>query len=110
VLRSKFLTSEQVEAIVKDFRTAGLPEVDGAIMALAHKITQHAYKVTPRDIEELRSHGLSDEEILDIVVAAAARNFFSKLLDAIGAEPDAAYQELEPALREALTVGRALPP
>lgn len=110
MLRSKFLTAEQVEAIVKDFRTAGLPETDVAIMAFAHKITQHAYKVTPRDIEGLRSHGLSDEEILDIAAAAAARNFFSKLLDAIGAEPDAAYQELEPALREALTVGRALPP
>ena len=96
--------------VVKDFRAAGLPAIEVAIMALTHKITQHAYKVTSRDIEELRSHGLSDDEILDITAAAAARNFFSRLLDAIGAKPDAAYQELEPALREALTVGRALPP
>jgi alkylhydroperoxidase family enzyme len=96
--------------VVKDFRAAGLPAIEVAIIALTHKITQHAYKVTSRDIEDLRSHGLSDEEILDITAAAAARNFFSRLLDAIGAEPDAAYQELEPALREALTVGRALPP
>lgn len=43
-------------------------------------------------------------------ILAAWRNFFSKLLDAVGAEPDAAYQELESALREALTVGRAFPP
>lgn len=96
--------------IVKDFRAAGLPAIEVAIIALTHKITQHAYKVTSRDIEELRSHGLSDEEILDITAAAAARNFFSRLLDAIGAEPDQAYQKVEPALREALTVGRALPP
>jgi len=96
--------------VVKDFRAAGLPAIEVAIMSLTHKITQHAYKVTSRDIEDLRSHGISDDEILDITAAAAARNFFSRLLDAIGAEPDAVYQELEPALREALTVGRALPP
>lgn len=96
--------------VVKDFRAAGLPAIEVAIMALTHKITQHAYKVTSRDIEELRSHGLSDEEILDLTAAAAARNFFSRLLDAIGAEPDQAYQEMDPEMREALTVGRPLKP
>lgn len=78
-------------------------------MAFAHKITMHAYKVTPGDIEELGSHGLSDEEILDIAAAAAARNFFSRLLDAIGAEPDPAYLNVEPGLRKTLAVGRPLP-
>jgi len=96
--------------VVKDFRAAGLPAIEVAIIALTHKITQHAYKVTSRDIEDLRSHGLSDDEILDITAAAAARNFFSRLLDAIGAEPDQAYQEMDPEMREALTVGRPLRP
>lgn len=96
--------------VVKDFRAAGLPAAEVAIMAFTHMITQHAYKVTPRDIEGLRSYGLFDEEILDIAAAAAARNFFSRLLDAIGAEPDPAYQELDPAMRETLTVGRPLKP
>ena len=96
--------------VVKDFRAAGLPAIEVAIIALTHKITQHAYKVTSRDIEELRSHGLSDDEILDIIAAGAARNFFSRLLDAIGAEPDQAYQEVDPEMREALTVGRPLSP
>lgn len=96
--------------VVKDFRAAGLPEAEVAIMAFAHMITRHAYKVTPRDIEDLRSHKLSDEEILDIAAAAAARNFFSRLLDAIGAEPDPAYQEMESGIRDVLTVGRPLPP
>jgi hypothetical protein len=42
------------------------------------------------------------------VLAAAARSFFSKTLDALGVEPDASYAELDPALRDALTVGRPL--
>ena len=50
---------------------------------------------------------LSDAEILDVILAAAARNFFSKILDATGAEPDAVYLDLEPQLREALVKGRA---
>ena len=38
--------------------------------------------------------------------AAAARCFFSGLLDALGVRADASYRELDPALRDALTVGR----
>ena len=76
------------------------------MLAFAEKIIQHAYKVTPRDIEGLRSHGFADVEILDMAAAASARSFFSKLVDALGAEPDPAYQALESNLREALAVGR----
>ena len=54
----------------------------------------------------LRTHGLSDSEILDVAAAASARCFFSKLLDALGVQADAAYHELDPALSAVLTVGR----
>jgi hypothetical protein len=43
-----------------------------------------------------------------VVLAAAARAFFSKTLDALCVEPDASYSELEPSLRETLTVGRPI--
>lgn len=75
-------------------------------MAFAEKITRNAYKVAPEDIDNLRSHGFSDTDILDIVLAVSARNFFSRVLDAVGAEPDEAYLKLEDSLREALTVGQ----
>jgi hypothetical protein len=45
---------------------------------------------------------------MDVVLAAAARCFFSKTLDALGVEPDEAYRDLDPALRDALTVGRPI--
>jgi uncharacterized peroxidase-related enzyme len=106
LLRSKFFSAEQVEAIVRDFRDAGLEPAEVAMMEFVEKITLNAYKVTPEDIDNLRGHGFSDAEILDIVLATAQRNFFSKTLDAIGAEPDAVYQEMEPAFAKALAVGR----
>jgi alkylhydroperoxidase family enzyme len=77
-------------------------------MDLATKVAQDATSVEQADIDRLRSLGLSDQDILDVVLAAAARCFFSKVLDAVGAEPDAKYGQLDPAVREALTVGRAI--
>jgi alkylhydroperoxidase family enzyme len=77
-------------------------------MDLADKVAGDASSVTQADIDGLRALGLTDGEITDIVLAAAARSFFAKVLDALGAEPDERYAELDPAVREALTVGRPI--
>ena len=45
---------------------------------------------------------------MDVVLAASARCFFSKTLDALGVLPDASYRELEPELRDVLVVGRPI--
>jgi hypothetical protein len=45
---------------------------------------------------------------MDVVLAAAARCFWSKALDALCVLPDASFHELEPALRDALVVGRPI--
>jgi len=108
VLRSKFFTTEQVEAIVHDFHGAGLPANEVAMLEFAVKLTDHAYKITPRDVDGLRAHGFTDEEIVDIAAAAAVRNFISKLVDALGAEPDASVHELEAGLGTALDVAGRL--
>jgi alkylhydroperoxidase family enzyme len=91
---------------------AGLPEglddADRAVMAFAEKVVDDATGITQADVDELRGHGLTDAEITDVVLAAAARSFFSKTLDALGTQADAAYGELPPVLRDALTVGRPI--
>lgn len=103
-----FLDAETLRAVVSDHRGAGLDDVDVAIMDLAAKVAEDATTVAQDDIDRLRSLGLSDQGILDVVLAAAARCFFSKILDALGAEPDAKYAGLDPATRDVLTVGRAI--
>ena len=104
----KFLDPESVRAIVADHRTAGLTETEVAVMDFAEKIVDDATSIEQSDIDRLRSAGLSDADILDVVLAAAARCFFSKTLDALGVEPDAKYTELDPGVRDVLTVGRAI--
>ncbi len=109
LLRKNFFSADQLAAIARDFRNAGLPPEEVAVMSFAQKVTNRAAQVSEQDIDELRGHGLSDEEILDVVLATAARNFFSKSLDALNARPDEAYLELEPELLQLLTVGRPFP-
>lgn len=108
VLMSQFLEPQTVRALVDDFRTADLEPTDVAVMELADKVAHDATSVTDDDIERLRALGLSDGEVLDVVLAAAARSFFSKTLDALGVEPDAKYSKLEPDLRDTLAVGRPI--
>ena len=99
---------EPVREIALDHRDAGLDEVDVAVMDLAEKVVDDATAIGDADLQPLRDLGLSEAEIMDVVLAAAARCFFSKTLDALGVRPDASYLDLEPELREALVVGRPI--
>jgi uncharacterized peroxidase-related enzyme len=108
VLLDKFMSPEGVRALVGDQDAAELDEVDQAVVDLADKVALDATSVTQADIDRLRSVGLTDTEILDVVLAASARCFFSKALDGLGIEADAKYGELDPELRDVLTVGRPI--
>ncbi len=109
LLRKNFFSADEMVALAKDFRNAGLSAEEVAIMSLAQKVTTQAGQVSEEDIAELRGYGLADEEILDVVLAAAARNFFSKTLDALSAAPDEAYLQLEPELIQLFSRGRPFP-
>jgi alkylhydroperoxidase family enzyme len=107
VLRKNFFNEEELTSIVEDFTNAGLPEVEVAVMNLAQKVVRSAHKVSNADIEHLRTFGLEDAEIFDVILTAAARCFFGHALDAAGIEPDDAYlEDLEGNLPDVLSVGR----
>jgi uncharacterized peroxidase-related enzyme len=106
VLHERF--GERVRELALDHRAAGLDAVDIAVMDLAEQVVGDAAAMDESDLQPLRELGLSEEEIMDVILAAAARCFFSKTLDALGVQADASYSELEPQLREALVVGRPI--
>jgi uncharacterized peroxidase-related enzyme len=108
VLVERFLDPAAVRAVAGDGDAAELDPVDAAVVDVADKVALDATTVTQADVDRLRSLGLTDAEILDVVLAAAVRCFFSKVLDGLGIEPDARFAELEPELRDALTVGRRI--
>jgi uncharacterized peroxidase-related enzyme len=103
VLADQFLGEEGVAAL-----PTGLDEADRAVVELAEHVVDDATSITEADVDRLRTLGLSDGEIVDVVLAAAARCFFSKTLDALGAEPDSAFAGLDSAFLDALVVGRPI--
>ena len=91
VMESDYFDRAQVEEIARDFRSADcLDARDKEIMVFAEKVALDANRVAPEDVDHLRAHGLSDREIFDVTLAAAARVFYSKVLQAMDAEPDEA--------------------
>jgi uncharacterized peroxidase-related enzyme len=109
ILHDRFFDGDELAEIATDLEPSALEEKDRAIMAFAATVAADATEVGQDRVDELRSHGLSDEEILDITLAAAARCFFSTVLDALGVEADAIYRDiLEPRLQDALVVGRPI--
>jgi alkylhydroperoxidase family enzyme len=105
VLRDDF--GEQPAEIARDRST--LDAVDRAVMDLAEKVVDDATSIGDPELQPLRDLGLSETEIMDVVLAAAARCFFSKTLDALGVLPDASYADaFAPDELEVLVVGRPI--
>jgi uncharacterized peroxidase-related enzyme len=108
ILLDKFMSPDGLRAVMGNEDAAEVDAVDAAIVELADKVAVDATSVTQADVDRLRALGLTDSDILDVVLAAAARCFFSKVLDGLGIEPDAKYAQLDPELRDLLTVGRPI--
>ena len=108
VMLQELFSLEQLARIAQDYQTAALTPAEVAMMAFADQIVLDATAITQSHIDTLHQHGFTDAEIFDITTTAAARCFFSKTLDALGAEPDEAFMALDKNLRQALTVGRPI--
>ena len=91
VLLERFYDADALLRIALDHHVAGLDEVDVAIMDLAEKVAGDASAVAQEDVDRLRELGLTDAEVFDVVAAAAARAFFTKVVDGLGGQPDSEY-------------------
>jgi uncharacterized peroxidase-related enzyme len=79
---------EQLVRIAADYRNADLSEAEVAMMEFAERVSRDSPSMTEADSLRLREVGFTDREIVDITLAAAARNYFSRALQALGVEAD----------------------
>jgi alkylhydroperoxidase family enzyme len=82
------MSEEELLAIARDFHNAGLSEAEVAMMDYAAKLCADAASMTDEDTRRLRDLGFSDREIVDITMAAAARNFISRSVLAMAVDLD----------------------
>lgn len=92
---------EQLLRIATDYRDAGLTDAEVAMMDFAVKLSGDSASMTDADAALLRAAGLTDPQIVDIALAAGARNFYSRVLHALAVEVDVP-PGLSPALQAAL--------
>lgn len=110
ILATSYYPAEKVASIATGDMDDALDAADAAVARFAGKVAEQAEKITQEDIDELRDLGLSDDDVFNVILATAARCFFSKVLDATGTLPDAALHDIPEQLRSALTVGREIAP
>ena len=98
------IAEEQLVRIATDHHDADLTEAEVAMMDFAEKVSTDAASMTDADSLRLREVGFSDREIVDITLAAAARNYYSRAVQALAVDVDVP-PTLPAALREALVAG-----
>ena len=109
---SKFLRDvcgdeQSLATIAQDPSGAALSEQDRAVYRFAAKVATDAASISQQDVDELREVGLSDAEVADVVFAASARSFFTRVLDGLGAQLDAQTADtFAPDLLGSMVVGR----
>ena len=72
--------------VATDWRTATLDRRERAMLEFAEKLTFTPGQLREADVKELRQVGFNDKEILAIVLAAAYRNFITRVADLLGVE------------------------
>lgn len=103
-----FLSDDDIVAMAAGQLPASLSETDVAAMDFARQMARDASGVRIAMVDRLIALGLSHAEVFDIAAVAAARAFFTQLLDGLGVQPDSAFLSLDMPLRDALTVGRPI--
>jgi uncharacterized peroxidase-related enzyme len=103
-----FFSVDEVLTIARGGVPKSLSAADAAMMEFSRKVARDASAITIDDVGFLKEHGFADAEIFDIVATAAARAFFTKVVESLGVEVDAPFRTMKSELRQSLTAGRPM--
>jgi uncharacterized peroxidase-related enzyme len=105
---AEFIPAEDVRAIARGEIPASLSEAEAEVVSFSRKVARDASSVTREDVQRLKDRGLSDAEIFDVTATAAARAFWTKVVESLGAEVDAPFRALSQEFKDTLAVGRPI--
>lgn len=88
VLRTRGVSDADADAIALTHRDAAIPEADKALLDAGRRLVGLPVRFGQADIDTLRSHGFSDDQILEAVLTAAFAAFLDTLQMGLGALPD----------------------
>jgi alkylhydroperoxidase family enzyme len=76
------------EQIALDHMSTDLPIVDKALLNFTLKLNNHPLKITQDDIEELKTYGFNDQQILEAVLCVGLAKFANYIGFGLGTVPD----------------------
>ncbi len=88
MLRTMGVTDPELEQVAVDHHYADISEADKALLDFALKLTERLPETDRKDIEALRQHGFTDEQVLEAVVMTGCINFFNILSLGLGTKPE----------------------
>jgi len=88
MLRGLGIPEDESDQIALDHRQASLPDADTALLDFALKLSQRPTEVGQGDIDRLRTHGFTDEQILESIVMTGLTSYLNTLQMGLGTVPD----------------------
>jgi uncharacterized peroxidase-related enzyme len=87
-LRAVVQSDEERAAVQRDYRSAGLSAREVALLDFAVKLTRAPSGTGRHDLDALRHHGFTDEQLVDAVHCISYFNFINRVLDGLGVDPE----------------------
>ena len=103
-----FFSMEDIQLMARGASPASLSAAEAAMMAFARKVARGPFATVRGDVTELKKHGFTDAEVFDIAATAAARAFWTGVVESLGVEPEPSLLELEPEFKRTLACGRPI--
>ena len=88
IVRALGLKGPEPERIAVDHVHAEIPVADKALLNFVLLLNRDATRVSPTDIEGLRTYGFGDEQILEAVLVTGLARFANLVSAGLGAKPD----------------------
>ncbi len=88
MLRGLGVPEDQSDQIAVDHRQAGLSEADNALLDFALKLSQRPTEIGRADIDSLRRHGFTDQQVLESIVMTALTSYLNTLQMGLGTVSD----------------------
>lgn len=82
-----------MRAVSTDYRRAELSPADRGMLKFAEKLTREPARMERADVDRLRELGFDDAAIHDIVQVAALFNYYDRLADGMGIDPEPEWSD-----------------
>lgn len=88
IIRMLKIEGPEPEQIALDHMSTDLPIVDKALLNFTLKLNNHPLKITQDDIDDLKTYGFDDQQILEAVMCVGLAKFANYIGFGLGTVPD----------------------